>query len=139
MPSWSTDVYRSGFREIVNSLRHIVGHPLLRGALATEVFATVLAMPISLFPVVYKARFGGDPGMLGLFFTAVATGRITAGSSQLRGTIVQLATSDANRGRVSSVGVRHRRLWSRLVTLSGGIVVGLISAPLASSPADCSA
>jgi MFS family permease len=51
----------------------------LRGSFATDVAATVLAMPISLFPLVNEIRFDGDPRTLGLFLSAVAVGGIGAG------------------------------------------------------------
>ncbi|WP_336722341.1 MFS transporter [Cellulosimicrobium cellulans] len=53
--------------------------PTLRGSFATDVAATVLAMPISLFPLVNELRFDGDPRTLGLFLSAVAVGGIGAG------------------------------------------------------------
>ncbi|UKJ63733.1 MFS transporter [Cellulosimicrobium cellulans] len=53
--------------------------PTLRGSFATDVAATVLAMPISLFPLVNELRFEGDPRTLGLFLSAVAVGGIGAG------------------------------------------------------------
>jgi MFS family permease len=53
--------------------------PTLRGSFATDVAATVLAMPISLFPLVNEVRFDGDPRTLGLFLSAVAVGGIGAG------------------------------------------------------------
>lgn len=51
----------------------------LRGSFATDVAATVLAMPVSLFPLVNDLRFDGDPRTLGLFLSAVAVGGIGAG------------------------------------------------------------
>ncbi|MGW5676592.1 MFS transporter [Streptomyces sp. NPDC003860] len=53
--------------------------PTLWGSLATDLSATLLAMPIALFPLVNEVRFDGDPQTLGLFLTAVAVGGITAG------------------------------------------------------------
>lgn len=53
--------------------------PTLRGSFATDVAATVLAMPVSLFPLVNEIRFDGDPRTLGLFLSAVAVGGIGAG------------------------------------------------------------
>lgn len=53
--------------------------PTLRGSFATDIAATVLAMPISLFPLVNELRFDGDPRTLGLFLSAVAVGGIGAG------------------------------------------------------------
>jgi hypothetical protein len=51
----------------------------LSGSLATDLAATVLAMPIALFPVLNEQRFSGDPRTLGLFLSAIAVGGITAG------------------------------------------------------------
>ncbi|MEU9605624.1 MFS transporter [Streptomyces sp. NPDC048057] len=59
--------------------RVLFAQPALWGALATDLAATLLAMPIALFPLVNEVRFGGDPQTLGLFLTAVAVGGITAG------------------------------------------------------------
>jgi MFS family permease len=144
-----------GLAAIWSSWRLIGRLPALRGALVVDVFATVLAMPVALFPVVNDERFGGDPETLGLFFSAVAVGGVVAGAAsgfatrtprpgrimlvaagfwgvglagfglahQLwlalgclaiagaadmvsvvsRATIVQLATPDSHRGRVSAV------------------------------------
>lgn len=51
----------------------------LWGSLVTDLAATLMAMPISLFPLVNEARFGGDPRTLGFFLSAVAVGGISAG------------------------------------------------------------
>ncbi|WP_433556510.1 MFS transporter [Pseudonocardia xinjiangensis] len=61
-----------------DGLRFLVRRPALRGALATDLAATVLAMPIALFPVINQERFGGNPETLGLFLSAIAVGGITA-------------------------------------------------------------
>lgn len=58
----------------------IIGRrPPLWGSLVTDLAATLLAMPISLFPLVNEVRFGGDPQTLGFFLSAVAVGGISAG------------------------------------------------------------
>lgn len=49
------------------------------GALLFDLAATVLAMPMALFPVLNQERFDGNPTTLGLFLTAVAVGGV-AGS-----------------------------------------------------------
>ncbi|CAM5235018.1 MFS transporter OS=Streptomyces tendae OX=1932 GN=F3L20_27105 PE=4 SV=1 [Streptomyces tendae] len=61
--------------------------PTLWGSMATDLSATLLAMPIALFPLVNEIRFGGDPQTLGLFLSAVAVGGITAGL--LSGTVTR--------------------------------------------------
>ncbi|MFT2019480.1 MFS transporter [Streptomyces sp. 796.1] len=61
--------------------------PVLWGCLATDLAATLLAMPIALFPLVNEERFGGNPRTLGLFLSAVAVGGIVAGL--LSGTVTR--------------------------------------------------
>lgn len=53
--------------------------PTIRGSLLTDLVATVLAMPIALFPLINEVRFGGAPETLGLFLSAVAVGGIGMG------------------------------------------------------------
>ncbi|MBA0052846.1 MFS transporter [Streptomyces sp. AJS327] len=66
----------------------VVGRrPTLWGSMAADLSATLLAMPVALFPLVNEARFGGSPGTLGLFLSAVATGGIVAGL--LSGTVTR--------------------------------------------------
>ncbi|NGO68969.1 MFS transporter [Streptomyces boncukensis] len=59
--------------------RIVLRRPTLWGSLATDLSATLLAMPIALFPLVNEARFDGNPRTLGLFLSAVAVGGIVAG------------------------------------------------------------
>jgi MFS family permease len=68
-----------GLRASSDGWRFILRHPALSGSIATDLAATVLAMPIALFPVLNEERFGGDPQTLGLFLSAIAVGGITAG------------------------------------------------------------
>jgi MFS family permease len=72
-------VARPGLSAVAAGWRFIAGRPVLAGAFLTDLFATVLAMPIALFPVVNADRFGGDPQTLGFFLSAIAVGGITAG------------------------------------------------------------
>ncbi|MFC8079959.1 MFS transporter, partial [Streptomyces sp. NPDC057307] len=67
--------------------RVVLRRPTLWGVLATDLSATLLAMPVALFPLVNEVRFGGDPRTLGLFLSAVAVGGITAGL--LSGTVTR--------------------------------------------------
>ncbi|MFJ5775385.1 MFS transporter [Streptomyces sp. NPDC093094] len=69
---------RPGLHGVLDGLRFLTGHRVVRGALVTDLAATVLAMPVSLFPLVNAERFGGDPRTLGLFLTALAVGGVTA-------------------------------------------------------------
>ncbi|MFE5857516.1 MFS transporter [Streptomyces sp. NPDC056500] len=59
--------------------RIVLRRPALWGVMATDLSATLLAMPIALFPLVNEIRFDGDPQTLGLFLSAVAVGGISAG------------------------------------------------------------
>ncbi|MFE7460372.1 MFS transporter [Streptomyces sp. NPDC057554] len=79
--------------------RIVLRRPTLWGSMATDLSATLLAMPIALFPLVNEVRFGGDPRTLGLFLSAVAVGGITAGlfsgtvTRLSRGGLVQLSAA----------------------------------------------
>lgn len=69
---------RPGLRGVLDGLAFLGRTPVIRGALLTDLAATVLSMPISLFPLVNAERFGGDPRTLGLFLTAIAVGGVAA-------------------------------------------------------------
>ncbi len=61
-------------RAVLDGLRFIIHNRVLRGALLADLSATVLAMPIALFPAINAERFGGSPRTLGLLSTAIAVG-----------------------------------------------------------------
>ena len=176
-------VDRPGLGPVVGGWRFMARQPVLRGALAVDVLATVLAMPIALFPVINDERFGGSARTLGLFFSAIALGGIAAGAvsgivtrasrpgaimlvaagtwggglagfglaRQLwlalgwlavagaadtlsviaRGTIVQLATPDSYRGRVSAVEHIVGVSGPDLGNFRGGLLAGATSATFA--------
>lgn len=67
-----------GLGGVLAGLRFVSGRRAIRGALLTDLAATVLAMPISLFPMMNAQRFGDDPRTLGLFLTAIAAGGVVA-------------------------------------------------------------
>ncbi|WP_328292310.1 MFS transporter [Kineococcus sp. NBC_00420] len=52
--------------------------PVLRAVLLCDLLATVLAMPVAVFPQVAAARFG-DGAAFGFFLTALAVGGVAAG------------------------------------------------------------
>jgi MFS family permease len=70
------DGTRPGLHAVADGLRYLRHSRVLAGALLTDLNATVLAMPIALFPAVNAERFGGSPRTLGLLTTAVAVGGI---------------------------------------------------------------
>ncbi|MFJ6723430.1 MFS transporter [Streptomyces sp. NPDC091281] len=80
---------RPGLRGVADGLRFLTGHRVVRGALVTDLAATVLAMPVGLFPLVNEERFGGDPRTLGLFLSALAVGGVTA--TAFSGPVTRLA------------------------------------------------
>lgn len=82
------DPARPGLRGIVDGLAFIVRTPAVRGVLITDLAATVLSMPVSLFPLVNAERFGNDPRTLGLFLSAIAVGGVIA--SVLSGTFTRV-------------------------------------------------
>ena len=60
---------REGFQFIRNS-------KVLIGALISDVSATMLAMPVALFPAINAERFGGSPRTLGLLSASLAIGGV---------------------------------------------------------------
>ncbi|MBK1785598.1 MFS transporter [Prauserella cavernicola] len=170
---------RPGPRAIWEGWRFIGRRPVLRGAFLSDVLATVLAMPIALFPAINAERFGGDPETLGLFLSAIAVGGIAAGlasgtitgaqrpglvmlvsagvwgaalvgfgladslwltlcclavagaadtfSVVSRGSLVQLATPDSHRGRVTSVEYVVGAAGPDVGNFRAGLVAGATS------------
>jgi hypothetical protein len=68
----------SGLRAVAEGLAVVVRHPVVRASMASDLIATIPAMPISLFPLINAERFGGSAGTLGLFLTAMAVGGVLA-------------------------------------------------------------
>jgi MFS family permease len=79
---------RPGLSGVLDGLGFLARNPAVRGALLTDLAATVLSMPISLFPLINAERFGGNPRTLGLFLTAIAVGGVIA--SVFSGTFTRL-------------------------------------------------
>jgi MFS family permease len=55
-------------------LAYIWRSRVLAGAFFSDLNATFFALPLSLFPAINAARFGGDPRTLGLFTSAIGVG-----------------------------------------------------------------
>ncbi|MCR3720449.1 MULTISPECIES: MFS transporter [Prauserella salsuginis group] len=70
---------RPGLRSIAAGLRFVVVNPVLGGSFLTDVLATVVAMPVALFPAIAAQRFDGDPRLIGWFLSAIAVGGLLAG------------------------------------------------------------
>ncbi|MFJ6859761.1 MFS transporter [Streptomyces werraensis] len=101
---------RAGLHGVVDGLRFLAGHRVVRGALVTDLAVTVLSMPASLFPLINEERFGGDPRTLGLFMSAIAIGGVTA--SALSGRVTHL-------GRPGLVMLCGAGVWGAALTAFG--------------------
>ncbi|MGW1001672.1 MFS transporter [Streptomyces sp. NPDC002520] len=101
---------RAGLHGVLDGLRFLAGHRVVRGALITDLAATVLSFPVSLFPLVNAERFGGNPRTLGLFLSALAVGGITA--STLSGALTRL-------GRPGTVMLCASGTWGVALLLFG--------------------
>jgi MFS family permease len=67
---------RAGLAAVADGLRFVWSSRVLTGALLADLSATVLGMPIALFPAVNAIRFGGSPQTLGLLAASPAIGGI---------------------------------------------------------------
>ncbi|MGV4981955.1 MFS transporter [Streptomyces sp. NRAIS3] len=101
---------RAGVHGVLDGLRFLTGHRVVRGALITDLAATVLSFPVSLFPLVNAERFGNDPRTLGLFLSALAVGGITA--TALSGAVTRL-------GRPGPVMLGAAATWGAALVLFG--------------------
>ncbi|MFI6011285.1 MFS transporter [Streptomyces sp. NPDC051243] len=101
---------RAGLRGVLDGLRFLAGHRVVRGALITDLAATILSMPVSLFPLVNAERFGGSPRTLGLFLSALAVGGVTA--TALSGAVTRL-------GRPGLVMLCGSATWGVALALFG--------------------
>lgn len=170
-------VTRPGPAAVIDGLRFVQRSKVVAGALLADLNATLLAMPVALFPAINAARFGGSPRTLGLLTTALGVGGVLGSalsgpvsrverqgrgmliaaaiwgaalagfglvpglaaslsllvlasmadvsSVVLRTTIVQLATPDGYRGRVSAVNYVVGAVCPQLGNARAGAVASL--------------
>lgn len=96
---------------------------LLWGAFSTDLAATLLAMPVALFPLVNEIRFDGDPRTLGLFLTSIAVGGLGAGllsgtyTRIRRGGVAQLVAAGVWGAALAGFGLAGP-LWLALTCLA---------------------
>jgi MFS family permease len=67
---------RPGFATIVDGFRFLGRSRVLTGVLLADVSATLLAMPVALFPAINAERFNGSPRTLGLLSAGLAIGGV---------------------------------------------------------------
>ena len=101
---------RPGLRGVFDGLAFLTRHRVVRGALLTDLAATVLSMPISLFPLINAQRFGNDPRTLGLFLSAIAVGGLLA--STFSGTFTRMR-------RLGLVMLTGSATWGAALALFG--------------------
>ncbi len=65
-----------GLRGVLDGLRFIRTRPILIGMFAADLNAMVLGLPLSLFPAINAAHFGGSAQTLGLLTSAVGLGGV---------------------------------------------------------------
>ncbi len=82
-------VARPGLAAVAEGLRFIRRSQVLAGAFLADLNATVLALPVALFPSINAERFGGNPVTFGLFTTAIGVGGLV--SSALTGPLRRVA------------------------------------------------
>jgi MFS family permease len=85
------DVARPGLRAVAEGLQFIRRSQVLAGAFLADLNATVLALPVALFPAINAERFGGNPTTLGLFVSAIGLGGVV--SSAFTGPLRQVSRS----------------------------------------------
>lgn len=114
------------FGAVIDGLAFLRRSKALAGALIADLNATVLAMPIALFPAINADRFGGSPRTLGLLTAAIAVGGVLGSSlsgpvgrveRQGRGMLVAGAVWGAS---IAGFGLVHGLALSlMLLTLAG--------------------
>jgi MFS family permease len=67
---------RPGFAAVAQGLRFLGRSRVLSGVLLADVSATLLAMPVALFPAINADRFDGSPRTLGLLSAGLAIGGV---------------------------------------------------------------
>jgi hypothetical protein len=63
-----------GPRAVADGIRFIVASRPVAGAFLADLNATVLGLPVALFPAINAERFGGHPATLGLLTAAIGVG-----------------------------------------------------------------
>lgn len=104
-------------------LRYVTRPGAIRGAFGTDLFATLMAMPVALFPMINDERLGGDPETLGLMTSAMAVG----------GTLTGVLSGHITRSqRLGLIQIAGASVWSAaMVGLAFGPGLAAVMAALA--------
>jgi MFS family permease len=65
-----------GLRAAFEGLRFVLGHRILLTVFTVDLIATVIAMPMAMFPAIAEVNLGGGSDMVGLLFAAPAIGGV---------------------------------------------------------------
>lgn len=103
-------------------LAYIWRNRVLAGAFLSDLNATFFALPVSLFPAINAARFGGDPRTLGLFTSAIGVGGMVSAVlsrpfTKLTRQGIGMAVSVAVWGLAFAVFAVAPSLWLTLLAL----------------------
>jgi MFS family permease len=114
---------RPGIKSVLSGISFLRREKVLGSALLSDLSATVLAMPVSVFPAINAARFGGSPRTLGLLTAAVAAGGlIGSGFSGPVGRVVHKGAGMLLAGVIWGLGIAgfglFGELWSTLLCLA---------------------
>jgi MFS family permease len=115
-------IRREGLRAAADGVRFIRGKPVILGVLAAEISASVLGMPMALFPAMNAEHFGGAAQTLGLLVAAPGAGGLIG--ALLSGTVANvrrqgramLVAGAAWGACVAGFGLA-RSLWLALILL----------------------
>ncbi|MDO5493971.1 MAG: MFS transporter [Nesterenkonia sp.] len=103
VPPQAADAPRNPLAMTWEGLRYVTRPGAIRGAFGTDLFATLMAMPVALFPMINDERLGGDPETLGLMTSAMAVG----------GTITGVLSGHITRSqRLGLIQIAGASVWS---------------------------
>jgi MFS family permease len=103
-------VSRPGAKAVGEGLRFIARTRVLMGAFLGDLNATVLGLPVALFPAINAERFGGGAQTLGLLTSAVGVGGVVA--SAFSGSVARV--SRPGRGLLITSSI-----WGAAIALFG--------------------
>src|SRR6185436_15894222 len=91
-------------RAFTAGVRYVWNDKRLLGAMSLDLFAVLLGGATALLPLIAKETFNSGPNLLGILRSA-PSGAADMLSVTVRHTLIQVATPDAMRGRVSAVSM----------------------------------